>query len=299
MYQLIPFFLERKAIMVKIITDTTAGLPVAVAHRYGISIIPQIINFGMVSYKEGIDIDNAGFIQRLVTSPELPKTAAPPPEWFVEEFVRLVPLGEPILCIHPSSEVSGTVRSALVAAKDFPGADIRVIDTRLVASPLATLVQLAAEWAEAGMSADEIESRLKEMTPRCQIYFLVSTLEYLARGGRIGGAAALLASVLQIKPILTFRDGRVEQFERARTFKHALARLKELVYSGMPEDREKSYLSIMHAGVPEQAQALANEFCTNLKLSDVPILDVPPAIVTHGGPGLLGVGFFTSPPPTR
>ncbi len=280
--------------MVKIITDTTAGLPEAAAHRYGIPVIPQIINFGTDSYQEGIDIDIAGFMQRLATCSELPKTAAPPPELFVEEFARLAPLGEPILCIHPSSEVSGTVRSALVAAKDFPGVDIRVIDTRLVASPLATMVQLAAEWAEAGTSADEIVNRLREMTPRCQIFFLVSTLEYLARGGRIGGAAALLANVLQIKPILTFRDGRVEQFGRERTFKRALARLKELVYSGMPADGEEGHLSVMHAGVPAQAQALASEFGDKLKLPDVPILNVPPAIVTHGGPGLLGVGFFTS-----
>jgi DegV family protein with EDD domain len=185
------------------------------------------------------------------------------------------------------------VRSALVAAKEFPGADIRVIDTRLVASPLATVVQLAAEWAQAGVIVDEIVARLEELTPRCQIFFLVSTLEFLARGGRIGGAAALLANMLQIKPILTFRDGRVEQFGRERTFKRALARLKELVYSGMPVDAKEGHLSVMHAGIPAQAHALANEFRDQLKLADVPILDVPPAIVTHGGPGLLGVGFFT------
>jgi DegV family protein with EDD domain len=278
--------------MVKIITDTTACLPVETIHRYGIPIIPQIIHFGTQTFKEGIDIDHAGFMQRLATSTELPKTAAPPPELFIEAFNRLVPLGEPILCIHPSAEVSGTVRSALIAAQEFPGADIRVIDTRLVASPLATLVELAAGWAEAGVRADEIQFRLHEMSPRCRIYFLVSTLEYLARGGRIGGAAALLASVLQIKPILTFRDGRVEQFERERTFKNALVRLKELVYHGMPSDHEKGYLSVMHAGVLSQAQVLAEEFCARLGLRNVPIRDMPPAVVTHGGPGLLGVAYF-------
>jgi DegV family protein with EDD domain len=184
------------------------------------------------------------------------------------------------------------VRSALTAANDFPGADIRVIDTRVVSSPLATLVQLAAEWAEAGDSADEIEMRLRQMSPCCRIYFIVSTLEYLARGGRIGGAAALLGSLLQIKPILELRNGRVEPFEKERTQKRALARLKELVYSQVPADRGKGYLSVMHAGIPDQAKALADEFRSRLGLQDVPILDVPPAIVTHGGPGLMGVGFF-------
>ena len=277
--------------MVKIIADTLSGLPAEFARRYDIPVIPQIIIFGTESFREGIEMDNAAFMRRLKTSRELPKTAAPPPEMFVEQFQRLVPSGEPILCIHPSNEVSGTIRSALVAAKEFPLADIRVIDTRLIGSPLATLVQLAAEWAAAGDDADAVEARLRAMLPRCRIYFLVATLEYLAKGGRIGGAAALLGSVLQVKPILAFRDGRVEQFERERTQKRAVARLKELVLEQIPRDGS-GYLSVMHAGVPEQGQALADDLAAQLNLPNVPILDVPPAIVTHGGPGILGVAFF-------
>jgi len=122
--------------MVKIITDTTSGLPTEISLKYDIPVIPQVINFEEGSYLEGIDIDNVRFIQLLKSSLVLPKTAAPPPELFVEQFSRLVPLGEPILCIHPSAEVSGTVRSATVAAMDFPGIDIRVIDTRTVARPI-------------------------------------------------------------------------------------------------------------------------------------------------------------------
>ena len=277
--------------MVKIITDTTAGLPPETAQRYNIPVIPQVIIFGTDSYLEGVEMDNATFMQRLKSSRELPKTAAPSPEMFAEQFQRLVPEGEPILCIHPSAEVSGTVRSAVVAARDFPEADIRVIDSRVIASPLATMVTLAAEWAEAGHDADTIEARLRELIPRSRIYFLVATLEYLARGGRIGGAAALLGSVLQVKPILTFRDGQVDQFERARTHKRAVARLKELVLDQIPRDGS-GHLSVMHAGVPDQGQALADDLAAELGLSHVPILEVPPAITTHAGPGVLGVGFF-------
>jgi DegV family protein with EDD domain len=279
--------------MVNIITDTLAGLPAETARRYNIPVIPQVIIFGTDSYLEGVEMDNATFMQRLKASRELPKTAAPPPELFVKEFQRLVPGGKPILCIHPSAEVSGTVRSATVAARDFPDADIRVIDTRLIGSPMATMVTLAAEWAEAGHDADSIEARLRDLTPRCRIYFLVATLGYLAKGGRIGGAAALLGSVLQVKPILTFRDGQVNQFERERTQKRAEARLKELVLDQIARDGS-GHLSVMHAGVPEQGQALADELGARLGLTHVPILDVPPAIVTHGGPGILGVGFFVS-----
>jgi DegV family protein with EDD domain len=277
--------------MVKIITDTTAGLPTEVARRYHIPVIPQVIIFGTESYLEGVEIDNATFLRRLTSSRQLPKTAAPPPELFVEEFKRLVPQGEPILCIHPSTEVSGTVRSATIAARDF-SADIRVIDSRSIASPLATMVTLAAEWAAVGEDADTIEARLREdLIPRCRIYFMVATLEYLARGGRIGGAAALLGSVLQVKPILTFQNGQVNQFERERTHKRAVARLKELVLDQIARDGS-GYLSVIHAGVPDQGQALASELGNQLGVSHVPILDVPPAIVTHGGPGILGVGFF-------
>jgi DegV family protein with EDD domain len=279
--------------MVHIITDTLAGLPAETARRYNIPVIPQVIIFGTDSYLEGVEMDNATFMQRLRTARELPKTAAPPPDLFAKEFQRLVPEGKPILCIHPSAEVSGTVRSATVAARDFPDADIRVIDTRLIASPMATVVTLAAEWAEAGHDAGTIEARLLDLTPRCRIYFLVATLEYLAKGGRIGGAAALLGSVLQVKPILTFQDGQVNQFERERTHKRALARLKELVLDQIARG-SSGYLSVMHAGVPEQGQALADDLSARLGLTHVPILDVPPAIVTHGGPGILGVGFFVS-----
>lgn len=275
--------------MVKIITDTTASLLPGFAVRHNIPIVPQVINFGTDSYLEGKEISLDGFMARLKREKELPKTAAPPPELFASLFRELAPQGEPILCIHPSAEVSGTVRSATVAAIDFE-ADIRVIDTRVISSPLATMVELAATWAADGVGVDTIETRLKAMIPRWRAYFLVSTLEYLARGGRIGGASALLGSVLRIKPILQLQDGRVEPFEKERTHRRALLRLKSIVLDRCPR-RDSAYLSVMHAGVPEQAHALAGELRSQLELSAVPVYDLPPAIVTHAGPGLLGVAF--------
>jgi len=155
------------------------------------------------------------------------------------------------------------------------------------------MVQLAAEWAANGQTIDVIETRIKEMIHRCRVYFLVATLEYLAKGGRIGGAYALLGSVLQIKPILTINDGKVEVYERERTHKRALNRIKEIVLEQFPRTKE-GYLAIMHAAVPEQGKELAIELSSILGINStrVPILDVPPAIVTHGGPGILGVSFF-------
>lgn len=277
--------------MTRIVADTTSCLAPEIAQCYDIPVIPQVINFGTDSYLEGVDIDIATFLERLKTSPELPKTAAPPPELFVEAFKRLAEHGEPIVCIHPSTEVSGTVRSASVAAMDFPDLDIRIIDTRMIASPLGTLVQLAAEWAAAGMDTDTLVARVQEMSQRCRIYFLVDTLEYLARGGRIGGAAALLGGVLQIKPILRLHDGRVDQYERERTHKRAVARLKEIVLEQSPRDGT-AYMSIMYAENKAAGQALANELGSQINQPKVPVVSMPPAIITHGGPGILGVGFF-------
>jgi DegV family protein with EDD domain len=278
--------------MVHIITDTTSCLPKAFSIQHQVPVIPQVISFGEESFLEEVDIDIPTFLEKLRHSPILPKTAAPPPELFIKEFRRLVPSGKPILCIHPSADVSGNVRSAQTAALEFPNADIRIIDTRLVASPLGTLVQLAAVWAEQGQSADIIERQVRTMALRCRIYFLVSTLEYLVKGGRIGGAQALIGSLLQIKPILTFRDGKVDQFEKERTMKNAIARLRELVRTQIGQKSE-GYLSVMHGGVPQQGKDLADALKAELDLPDIPIYDMPPAIVTHGGPGILGVGFFT------
>ncbi len=278
--------------MIHIITDTTSGLPQEIAHRYHIPVIPQVINFGNQSFYENVDLDNAGFMKMLLASKELPKTAAPPPELFVQEFKKLVPLGGTIFCIHPSADISGTVRSALTAAADYPSADIRVIDTRTVGSPLATLVELAAEWASMGEDANGIEKKLNRLIPRNRIYFLVDTLDYLAKGGRIGGATALLGSVLKIKPILALKDGKVDQFEKERTQKRAINRLVDLVKTQAARNGE-AYISVMHAAVPDLAHEFANTLRKEFNIQNIPILDVPPAIVTHGGPGILAAAFFT------
>jgi DegV family protein with EDD domain len=278
--------------MIHIVTDTTSGLPKTIADQYQIPIIPQVINFGNMSYYEGVDIDNASFMKMLKESRELPKTAAPPPELFIREFEHLAGPGDTIFCIHPSSEVSGTVRSAEMAAMEFPDIDIRVIDTRTIGSSLTTLVQLAAEWVVNGYDADNIEMQLRKMIPHNRIYFLVDTLEYLLKGGRIGGATALLGSVLQIKPILALRDGRVDQFEKERTKTRAMSRLLELVKEQAAKNGE-AFISVMHAGVPDIASQFAASLCGEFNLETIPILDVPPAIVVHGGPGILAAAFFT------
>ncbi len=125
--------------MVKIITDTTSGLPRHLAEEYDIPILPQIIIFGEEAYRDDTELDTPTFLEKLRAAPDLSKTAAPPPDLYIPLFERLVAEGHTIICLHPSAELSGTVRSATVAARDFPDADIRVVDTRTVAGPLAAM----------------------------------------------------------------------------------------------------------------------------------------------------------------
>jgi DegV family protein with EDD domain len=281
--------------MIKIVTDTTSGLPLRAAEKLGVAMVPQIIIFGEEAYRDDTELDTLTFLSRLRASPVLPKTAAPPPAMYGPIFDRLVSEGHTILCLHPSAEVSGTVRSATVAAQDYPDADIRVVDTRTIAAPLASMVKLAAQWAQEGLDADTILSRIRDLMARQRVYFVVDTLEYLHRGGRIGGAKALVGGLLKVKPILTLLDGRVQPFEQQRTLRRALARLEELVLDECPPT-DASCLSIMQADASEKAGVLAEELASRMGLSEVPIYELPPAIVVHGGPGILAASFFRGNP---
>jgi fatty acid kinase fatty acid binding subunit len=282
--------------MTRVVADTTCGLALGDCQRLGIPLIPQIIHFGEDSFREGVDIDHATFLARLRSGRGLPKTAAPYPGDFLGIFEQSASTGESIVCVHPSSDVSGTVRSALTAKESFPEADIRVIDTRTIAGPLASMVLAAGRLANEGGTADQVAELVQEMIPRARIYFLVDTLEYLQRGGRIGGAAALVGTILQIKPILTFREGRVDQFEKERTKKRALARIREIVVSESARG-EDAHLTVMHTGAPSEATELGLELSGALGTHDAMIMDLVPAIVTHAGPGALAIGFFTSSAP--
>ena len=280
--------------MVKIVTDTLSSIPLQVAEQHGIPMLPQIIIFGEESYRDDTEMDTDTFLERLRTSPILPKTAAPPPALYTPIFEQLASEGHTIICLHPSAELSGTVRSATVAAQDFPDADIRVVDTRTVGALLAEMVFLADQWAREGVDADTIVARVHDLMARQRVYFVVDTLEYLHKGGRIGGAKALVGGMLQVKPILTLQDGRVEPLEQQRTKRRALARQQELVLEECPRNAD-AHLCVMHADAEAEAQTLANEFAAALGLSQVPVYLVPPAIVVHGGPGALAAAFFAAP----
>jgi DegV family protein with EDD domain len=277
--------------MTVIVADTTCGLPRDLLAQRGIPLIPQVVMFGEEAYHDDKELDTATFLQKLKASPTLPKTAAPEPPLYYPVFKEAQAKGESVVVIAPSAKVSGTVRSAETAAQEFPGLDVRVIDTLTISCNLGSMVLVADDMAKAGKSADEIEAKIREMIPRGRIFFVVDTLEYLAKGGRIGGAKKLLAELLEIKPILTIREGQVEPFEQQRTKRRALARLAEVVEEQCPGNGE-SYLSVLQVEAENEAQAFMAELCERVSVPDIPIYELPPAIVVHGGPKTMGVGFF-------
>ena len=277
--------------MTIIVADTTCGLPREVLEERRIPLIPQIVTFGEESYHDDKDLDTATFISRLKASRTLPKTSAPEPSLYYPIFAEARGNGRSVVVVAPTSKASGTVRSAAIAAQDFPDVNIRVVDTQTISCNLGSLVLVADDMAKAGKSADEIVAKLNDMIPRGRLYFLVDTLEYLAKGGRIGGGKKLLAELLEIKPILQVKDGQVESFEQHRTKKRALARLVEVVTESC-KGGDDAHLCVLQVEAEKEARALVAELRSKVPVSHIPIYELPPAIVVHAGPRAMGVGFF-------
>ena len=277
--------------MTKIIADTTCGLPLEELAAMGVDVIPQIIIFDDHPYRDDNEIDTPTFLAKLKESKELPKTAAPPPALYEPIYQACVKAGEPIVIPTPSTELSGTFRSAEVANENVPEAEVHILDTRTIAGGLGILVKKAKQWADEGKAPEKIVEDLKALEEREVVYFLVDTLEYLHKGGRIGNASYLIGSMLQMKPILGLVDGKVTAIEKQRTAAKAFARLKELVLEECPKGPE-AYITISHCGGEERAEKLAAELADALDLESIPVYVVPPAIVVHAGPGVITVSFF-------
>ena len=277
--------------MIKIVADTTSCIPPADAEKLGIGYLPQIIVFGNDSYRDDNELTPERFLSLLRASSTLPKTAAPAPALYAPIYEEFSKNGNTVLVLCPSKEVSGTFRNATVAAQDFPDADIRVIDTLTVGPALGTLVRSALEWAEQGVDADTIVERIIERGKSVRIYFYVETLEYLYKGGRIGSASALMGSLLQVKPILQFCEGKIQPFETQRTKKRALNRLAEIIKSECPKS-DVSNLAILESDALQSATEMSEDFKAHFGFASVDIFNLPPAIVVHAGPGVIAASFF-------
>ena len=277
--------------MINIIADSLCGIPASERTKLGIPFISQFIIIDGQSYRDTTEIDLPTLLKKMKASPEVPKTGAPLTEDYIPLFRQLAGPGNTAIVIAPSRAISGTYRAAWVAKQEFPDADIRVIDTGTIAGSLGSLVLQALFWVRQGWTADQVTNGVTNMAARERTFFLVDTLEYMRKGGRIGGAAALVGTIMGIKPILTLRDGKVEVYEKIRSKNAALERVKELVELGCPRKPE-AWLAVSHCSAAGTANELANDFKTKFGFKYIPIYEVPPAIVVNTGPNVLGINFF-------
>jgi DegV family protein with EDD domain len=275
--------------MLRIVTDSSAGLPDDLVEKYRVEVVPLNVHFGRTSFREGVNIDNAQFYQMLAQAEELPTTSQPSPGQFHEVYSRLIANGDQVISIHISGQLSGTFQSAMAARGMLPNAEITVIDSLSVSMGQGLIVLAASEAARKGRDHDDVVSLVKKAIRGTHVIFVVDTLEYLQKGGRIGGAAALLGTLLSLKPLLEIRDGHVEPLERVRTRRKAIKRAMEVLEERF-DGQGPLRLFVLHAECSEEANQLAQNMRDRLPCTSVRVAELGPTLGTHGGPGTLGVG---------
>ena len=281
---------------VKLITDSTCDLPQDVASQWDITVVPCYVHFNEEIYKDGIDLGPDEFYSRLVSSTALPTTAQPSVNDFVQVYRPLLDEGHDVVSIHLSAKFSGTMNSAiqardsLLSSQERKQGRIEIIDSQMTSMGLGLIVLDTARVIKSNASCDEVLEKVRSCMARTHCYFLLDTLEYLKRGGRIGKASAFLGSLLNIKPILTIKEGEAHPFERSRTRQRGLQRLVEVISGLGPAEQ----MGILHSTTEEEAEALKQRLGSLVPDGNVIVSRFGPVIGTYLGPGALGVSLISS-----
>jgi DegV family protein with EDD domain len=276
---------------VAVVTDSTGYIPKDLIDQYQIPVAPLVVIWGDETLRDDVDIKPVEFYNRLKTAKVMPSTSQPPIPEFSRIFEKLHGEGYDILSILISSKLSGTVASAEQAKKALPKANIEIFDSASTAMSLGFQVLSVARAAAEGASMEECLALAKKARDNSGILFAVDTLEFLHRGGRIGGASRYLGTALQLKPLLTLEDGKIEALERVRTKKKAQARLSDIVVerlAGKPNIR----LATLHANAAEDANVLLEKTSARLEVIEQVYSEVSPVIGTHVGPGTVGLAYI-------
>lgn len=273
---------------IRIVTDSSCDLPQSLADELGITIVPLSVRFGDVEYIDRTTITSDEFWEKCAASPVLPETAAPPPGAFEDAYRNLKSAGATgIVVISLSSQLSATMQSAELAARAVASEiGVTVIDSRNASMGLGLTVLECAERARAGASAEEVVALANDLIPRTHVFGALDTLDNLKKGGRIGGAKAMLASALSIKPLIEVRDGLVAEAGKQRTRSKALAFLIDVVQQRKGQIER---LGILHAKCAD-----IDNFVSMVKAEysgDVIVSDIGAVIGTHAGQGTIGVAF--------
>jgi DegV family protein with EDD domain len=276
---------------IAIVTDSTVDLPQASVEEFGLHIAPQILIMGENTWRDRVDIDSATFYDLLHSAPDFPSTSQPSVPSFRELFVELAQEYEGIAAILVSDELSGTINSAQMAAEELPNIPIEIVDSRAVSMQLGFIVLAAARVAQAGGDLAAVAGAARALIGRVHVYFVVDTLEYLHRGGRIGGAARLFGSALNLKPVLQIKEGIVSPLTRVRTKRKALDRVVALVGETVA-GKEPVRMAVLHVAVPEEAARLADRLIRQFQPVEMIQAECGPVIGVHAGPGTVGVAFY-------
>ena len=271
---------------VAVVTDSTADLAPDLVEERGISVVPLTVVLDGRDYLDGVDITAEDFYARLAASTGGASTSQPSPGRFAEVYEQLLAEHDEVVSLHISAQLSGTYEAATQGAALVDAARVRVVDTEMVSMPLALLTLAASAMAAEGASAGDIVERVRPIQARMRVYFMVATLEYLRRGGRIGRASALLGSVLQVKPVLTITEGQVAPLERVRTQERALTRVIELASA---TDGPVCAL-VGHATAAEAAERIARALEPHAE--SLIVAPLGPVVGAHAGPGTVGVGCY-------
>lgn len=279
---------------VKIVVDSTSDIPLEIRERLGITMIPLKVHFGEETLLDAVTINAEQFYEKLIASPVLPTTSQPSPLEFTQVYEQILQ-EEPkaaIISIHLASVLSGTYQSATIAQSMLEGeADITVIDSRSASYGIGLQALRAAEMAQQGHTKDEILAEIERLREGLQLYFLVDTLEYLQKGGRIGKAAALFGSLLNIKPILTLDDaGQVMPKEKVRGSKKAISRIVELLKEEFGTDAV--HLTLAWTNQRSITEELGERIKKELNVKDISYTTVGSVIGTHTGPGTSAVFMY-------
>jgi DegV family protein with EDD domain len=275
---------------IRIITDTMCDVPKDWAEKYNIRVMPLTVHFGEASYKDGVNITMQEFYSKLEASENLPTTSQVPPIEFLDAFNDELNNGNDIICINGSSQLSGTYNSALLAKNQLESDKIHVIDSEGVTLGAGLLAIKAARLAEQGMISTEIVNEIRESVKRMKYFYIVDTLKYLHKGGRISLSTSVIGSILNIKPILTIKGGKLEMLDKSRGIKKAIAETFDIIKEN-GWTLENKVVGINHTNSLENLGLLEAYLKKEYQVKEIIIGEVGSVVATHAGPGAVAIYF--------
>jgi DegV family protein with EDD domain len=275
---------------VAIVTDSSTNIPADIIKEHDLHIVPLTVIWGEENYYDGVDITTTEFYNRLKTAKIMPSTSQPSVADFEVLFRSLHEKGNDILAVLISEDLSGTISSATQAKKLLPEANIEIVNSKSIAMALGFPVLTAAKAAKGGASLAECKRIAVEACAKTGVIFVLETLEFLHRGGRIGGAKRFVGTLLNVKPILALEDGKVVSLDSVRTHKKALARVVELI-DERTKGQKNIRLATLHGNNPDTAKFILEEASKRIDTIEEVFSEVSPVVGTHTGPGVVGLAY--------